>query len=299
MSNGTYSPTDKPMKLMSHRIGCSYGHKIKQACGPGYVAHLEKQVEELQNQMRETCSGTFSSSTALATMSLSAPASAGSESLPSTTESGETSSQASTGSASAISSEAFPVDSAISMFAFDSPVLGFPSSGAAPGELLDTIPSGAEAQYQSEQDNTPTAFHGSCSGFSVLQRVHVLGSQLARYATDNHNASATKLVKALDQAMPRHYLTDNGMTNTFLPPKADLLRWVDIAFSDAFYLWPFVDRTQLESDVERVFHTHTFGRQGSDRDRLALMYAVLAHGQQCDRQNIEDVQNATPQRPRG
>ena len=35
------------------RLECSYGHRLKQARGPQYVAHLEQRVEALENEARE------------------------------------------------------------------------------------------------------------------------------------------------------------------------------------------------------------------------------------------------------
>lgn len=57
---------------------------------------------------------------------------------------------------------------------------------------------------------------------------------------------------------------------------------IDIAFSEAFELWPFVDRCQVERTICRLYTTNSFGTELSDRDDLALVYATLALGSRFD-----------------
>ena len=92
--------------------------------------------------------------------------------------------------------------------------------------------------------------------------------------------SSLKIVQALDSSQSIDDLLAGSMNNALLPPaKDDALRLVDIAFSEAFQLWPFVDKAQLERTIYRLYNTNTFGQDVGDKEELGLIYSVLALGQ--------------------
>lgn len=96
--------------------------------------------------------------------------------------------------------------------------------------------------------------------------------------------SSLKIVKALDSSDSVDDLLAGSMNNNALlpPAKGNALRLIEVAFSETFQLWPFLDKAQLERTVYRLYNTNTFGQDVGDKEELGLIYSVLALGQRFD-----------------
>lgn len=94
--------------------------------------------------------------------------------------------------------------------------------------------------------------------------------------------SPSRLIEALDCPVPVQLSRTAKFDSPFLPPKQELLDCVNIAFAEAFYLWPFLDRSHLDPQIHRLYNTQMFGQSKVDWDHLALIYTILALGQRFD-----------------
>lgn len=96
-------------------------------------------------------------------------------------------------------------------------------------------------------------------------------------------SSSIKLVEALNSSQSLNN-SDRQSSNPYLPQKSETCRLLSIAISEAFHLWPFVDRKQIDATIYRLYNnTNHFGREPGDCDDLGLIYALLALGQRFDK----------------
>jgi hypothetical protein len=73
-----------------------------------------------------------------------------------------------------------------------------------------------------------------------------------------------------------------GAGHAILPEKHRLISWVELAFSEALPLWRFVEKSQIEAILRRIYNTSGGGQEESDKDDLALIYALIALGQRFE-----------------
>lgn len=233
-------------------LSCSYGHTVKQARGPSYVAHLEKKVEELEGRIRK----------------------------------GSVASDASTDEAKSTSqSPRFGSSLRTSPTAMEAPSL--PAVGPlAPRQIIFPSDYSFRDPMISSSDsmiNTITSEpRGKPFGIDVLRQLWNFCNQISSPPISNRPESSIKLAQALDSPTPVDSLPINPSGPPLLPAKAMVLRWIGIAFAECFTLWPFVDRSQVERTAFRLYNTSTFGHDENDRDDLALLYALVALGQRFD-----------------
>lgn len=131
-------------------------------------------------------------------------------------------------------------------------------------------------------DGTVSLYRGSSSGVEIIRNLHRLCSSFLGFTIDLDN-SAAKMANALDRSFPIHSLSLHSMTNVCFPFEHQVYRWVDIAFSEAFNLWPFIDRDLFNFQVQRLLRQANFGQGKGDIDHLALIHAVIALGQRYDK----------------
>lgn len=152
-------------------------------------------------------------------------------------------------------------------------------------DVVETIDCPRETEVP-EDNISVTLYRGNSTGIEIVRNLRRLCDSYVGFAI-NPEPSATKLAKALDRSFPLHYLSLDAMANVSLPSASQVRRWVDIAFTEAFSLWPFIDRQLFDFNMKRLFEQQNFGRARSDRDNLALAFAVLALGQRYDPDLIE------------
>jgi hypothetical protein len=59
-------------------------------------------------------------------------------------------------------------------------------------------------------------------------------------------------------------------------------RWIDIAFDEAFILFPFIDRKTFKTYVRRLFDSEASDQDGCDNDHIGLLHVIVALGQRHD-----------------
>jgi hypothetical protein len=147
---------------------------------------------------------------------------------------------------------------------------GWAALGQPPEEYLSTVTS--EPQ-------------GRSFGIDVLRQLCNFCNQIIRPPGVLQD-TPVKIIQALDRSQSIDATSASPSNNPYLPPKPDTMRLIDIAFTEPFQLWPFVDRAQIERTIYRLYHTNTFGQEQCDQDDLALVYAILALGQRFDTSSL-------------
>lgn len=144
--------------------------------------------------------------------------------------------------------------------------------GASPGGIYEPPPRLIET--------ITTEPRGKPFGIDVLRQLCNHTNQLSQ--PSEGLVSSMRLVQALDNNQAADIYSDSSTSNPYLPPKEVALQLISNAFSEAFHLWPFVDRAQVDSTIYRLYNTSTFGQEPGDQDNLALVHALLALGQRFD-----------------
>ncbi|KXS94388.1 hypothetical protein AC578_6592 [Pseudocercospora eumusae] len=133
-------------------------------------------------------------------------------------------------------------------------------------------------------DTITTEPHGRLYGLDVLRQLYNLSTRIT--LPKEGAQSSIELVEALNNS----HTTNNLRTDAHqpcLPQKHETLSLIIIAFSEAFHLWPFIDRTHVDNIIYRLYKRDGFGQEPRDRDDLALLYAVLALGQRFETITVE------------
>ncbi|CAK3810541.1 fungal-specific transcription factor domain-containing [Lecanosticta acicola] len=233
-------------------LSCSYGHVIKQARGPSYVAHLEKKVEELEGRIRKASVASEVSTDDAKSPSQSPQFGSSFNTTPATIAAPPTSSVPS------LSLESLSFSN---YYSFHTSTVSFSDS------MVNTI---------------TCEPRGKPFGVDILRQLCNHCNQITSPPISTRPESSIKLAQALDCPNSLDLLPMNANGPPLLPAKAMVLRWINIAFSEAFLLWPFVDRPQVERTAFRLYNTNTFGQDENDGDDLALLYALVALGQRVD-----------------
>jgi hypothetical protein len=89
-------------------------------------------------------------------------------------------------------------------------------------------------------------------------------------------------MQALDAPFSLDGFPYGGAGHPVLPEKNRLVSWIELAFSEALPLWRFVEKSQIEAILYRLYNTNSSGGEESDRDDMALIYALMALGQRFE-----------------
>ena len=95
------------------------------------------------------------------------------------------------------------------------------------------------------------------------------------------------MANALDSCIPIRPLPQDVFANLCFLTEAEINRWTNIAFTEAFALWPFIDRPQFDFHVRLLFGRRGNTQVETDRDYLGLVHAVIALGQRHDTDLID------------
>ena len=223
------------------------------------VVHLEKKLRDLENRVRRTSASSNTSD-----------------------ENGIPGLDTKMSSSNSFAPAIAQVDSAIPMASFDwgsTEAIG-PSASDKPTDVVETIDYAREDEA-SNDDDAESVYRGDSTGIEIVHNLRRLCDSFVGFTVDPDN-SATKMANALDRPFPVHFLSLDSMANVSLPSEAQVHRWIDIAFTEAFTLWPFIDRQLFNFHVQRLLEQKNFGREKFDSDNLGLIYAVIALGQRND-----------------
>lgn len=241
--------------IVTIRLHCSYGHKVKQTRGPSYVAHLEKKVEELEERLKSTTFTPWDADLAPKSTSPSPT-----HDTFSTAQGSCTVSDWTDVSVTAPSSRASDQRGRFGQFGSFQGLPHPPQTGA----FLMSVTS------------EPRGFFG----IDILRQLWNRRSTTGSFDTNNGCDASLMLVQALDAPISVDNLPVDAAP--LLPPKTQLIHWIGVAFKEVLPLFPFVDRSIVQMIIYRLYNTNSFGQNANDKDELALLYALLALGQRFD-----------------
>jgi hypothetical protein len=154
------------------------------------------------------------------------------------------------------------------------------SSDDSGEDLLETV--GSKGQEISARGRELiTNYRGQTTGVEVFRILRGLCNTFLGLKTDSDNA-AWDMANALDSAFPTHSNSTTSLAKICFSSEASIKRWIDIAFAQAFNLWPFIDREDLDFHAQRLIEQGHTGQGRSDDDHLGLVHAVIALGQRHD-----------------
>ena len=249
---------DKHMAQSVSRSGCP--EKRVTLTNDSDVVHLEKKLRDLENQVRRTSARSVSSD-----------------------EDGLQELDTEMSSSNPFAPNLTQVDSAISLASFDRgsiEAIGPSPSDKPTDDVVETIDYASEAET-SNGDDAVSVYRGKSTGIEIVRNLRRLCNSFVGFKVDPDN-SAMKMANALDSSFPVHYLSLDSMAYVCFPSEAQVHRWIDIAFTEAFTLWPFIDRQLFNFHVQRLLEQKNFGREKCDGDNLGLIHAVIALGQRYD-----------------
>lgn len=174
-------------------------------------------------------------------------------------------------------------DSATSVASFDRrsiEAIGLSPSDKPTEDVVETINYAREDETSNGNDAV-SVYRGNSTGVEIVRNLRLLCNSFLGFKVDQDN-SAMKMANALDSSFPVHHLSLDSMANVCFPSEAQVYRWIDIAFSDAFTLWPFIDRQLFNFHVQRLLEQKNFGHEIGDGENLGLIHAVIALRQRYD-----------------
>lgn len=151
------------------------------------------------------------------------------------------------------------------------------SSDKPNDDALETI----DAEDTSHVDDAVTVYRGKSTGIEVVRNLRRLCESFVDFTIKAENP-AVNMADALDRSFPIHYLSLDSMHSICMPSEAQIYRWINIAFTEAFTLYPFIDPHLFDFHVKRLLEQKNFGREKGDNDNLGLIHAVIALGQRFD-----------------
>ncbi|QIW96677.1 hypothetical protein AMS68_002195 [Peltaster fructicola] len=132
--------------------------------------------------------------------------------------------------------------------------------------------------YLSPDDQFNT-FHGRFAGLSVMRTVRDLCDAVAGSPGQQYGRA---LALSFDSSYP-DIPTSNQMAALALLPSREVLEaTISIALDDAMSCQECVDRAELQVQIERLYTRDPEDYTHDDRRALALIYALMALGRQCD-----------------
>lgn len=147
-------------------------------------------------------------------------------------------------------------------------------------DVLETV--GSRDQSSAVRGgNVVTVYRGQTTGVEVFRILRGLCNTYLGLKVDTDDA-ALEMANALDSSFPTYSNSSASLANMCFSSEASIKRWIEIAFSQAFSLWPFIDRDDLNFHAQRLIEQGHSGRGKSDDDHLGLIHAVIALGQRHD-----------------
>ena len=168
------------------------------------------------------------------------------------------------------------VYSALSLISCERTSCSFPGDSSL--ELMDL-------SYSCQTARAPVSmsvFRGKTTGVEVVQGLRDLCDSFAGFSFRS-DSPFSGIANALDVGLlPFQKLSTVPQAGSFFSFGPSIRKWIDLAFSGAFVLWPFIDRESFEDQVRKMIETGSSGEIGWNKDRVGLLHAVIALGQRHD-----------------
>jgi hypothetical protein len=172
------------------------------------------------------------------------------------------------------------VDSALSVASSKRSSVGtmsIGSSGALSEHSVDTLYLG----YQEKIPRDMSIYRGRTTGVEIMRSLRDLCDTFVDLPTSPDHPAA-KMVEALDFQAPFENLPMVSAADSFFALGPMIGRWIDIAFDEAFILFPFIDRKMFKTYVRRLFDGEASDQDGCDNDHIGLLHVIVALGQRHD-----------------
>jgi hypothetical protein len=129
--------------------------------------------------------------------------------------------------------------------------------------------------------------YGSPCGLEILRRLRALCSDYVDIASHQEDPNINSLINSLDFSFSIQRSSAQLGAGVDLPPEAEVVYLVDVAFREAFILWPFLERGYIDAIITYLFRGRELLQDDmTNRDNLALLQAVLALGQRHDSRSL-------------
>jgi hypothetical protein len=114
-----------------------------------------------------------------------------------------------------------------------------------------------------------------------------LCSDYVDIASHQEDPNINSLINSLDFSFSIQRSSAQLGAGVDLPPEAEVVYLVDVAFREAFILWPFLERGYIDAIITYLFRGRELLQDDmTNRDNLALLQAVLALGQRHDSRSL-------------
>lgn len=127
-----------------------------------------------------------------------------------------------------------------------------------------------------------SVYRGKTTGVEVIQALRDLCDGFADFSICS-DPPFSEIANALDVELPLFQkFSTISSAGSFFSLGSSTRKWIDLAFSGAFVLWPFIDRESFEDQLRKMIETGNSGEVGWNKDRIGLLHAVIALGQRHD-----------------
>lgn len=148
-----------------------------------------------------------------------------------------------------------------------------------PPAVLETLICPLRTSHLYQRNNC--CLYGSCSGLEVLRHMRLRLDDAA--GLPQRSSSADLLIESLDRPLPTHLTYPSSSVGIFSPKMDTLLSHINTAFNKAFWVCGFLDHSELEAVLHRIFRSETHSSNlHAQQDEVALIYAVAAIGEYLD-----------------
>jgi hypothetical protein len=125
-----------------------------------------------------------------------------------------------------------------------------------------------------------SAYRGRTTGVEVIQGLRNLCDTFLGDSID-YSSPVANIAAALDIETPFQRLPVDSSANLSFSPRPMIHRWIDLAFSEAFTLWPFIDHDSICDQVRDMTESAP-NPADWNKDQVGLLHAIIALGQRHD-----------------
>ena len=160
---------------------------------------------------------------------------------------------------------------------------------------IETLDYDCQRNTSNAGDETPI-YRGRTTGLEVLRGLRCLCDFLVD-PTMNPDPAAKKMIDSLNLSLPNKQPSVSSPPNLLFLSEASVHKWVQLAFGEAFVLWPFVDRHAFEAYAQHILEHGVSSQDDNNSDHLGLFHAVIALGQRHDPDLIghRDLESDSPE----
>ena len=175
-------------------------------------------------------------------------------------------------------------------FTIFSHIEGSTTTAQSEAEVVCLQTLGYPADYAAPSNVTTSYLYGSCSGIEILRRMRVGLDAIVGFSMST--PAVTVLTNALDRPVPELLNSPTTAFHIFSPPRADLMHLIDVAFKEAFWFRPFVDRPYIQGAIDQIYGTNPISTSSyPDNNVIALVYIIAAIGENLDTNTVAHANN--------